>query len=114
MKLPSIIIIPAYQRFKYEPRFYDPIKEDIDGRRKRVKRHIEGEKKRGTYSSNSRIEGAFARRVPHEGKSSFLRLIIAAILFGGSVGFLYFGNIAIYITVAVVLGYVLSKKFITK
>ena len=114
MKLPSIINIPAYQRFKYEPRFYDPIKDDIDGRRKRIKRQIDGEKSRGTFSSNSRIEGSFARRVPHSGKSSFLRLIIAAILFSGVVGFLYFGNIAIYITLAVVLGYMVSKKFITK
>jgi hypothetical protein len=114
MKLPSIIKIPTYQRFKFEPRFYDPIKDEIDGRRKRIKRQIEGEKKRGTFSSSSRIEGAFARRVPHEGNSSFLRLIIAAILFGGVVGFLYFGNIAVYLTVAIVLGYVVFKKFITK
>lgn len=113
MKLPSIIKIPSYQRFRYEPRFYDPIKDEIDGRRKRIKRQIEGEKKRGTFSSSSRIEGSFARRVPHEGKSSFLRLIIAAILFSGVVGFLYFGNIAVYITVAIVLGYLVSKKFIT-
>ena len=114
MKLPSIINIPAYQRFKYEPRFYDPIKEEIDGRRKRIRRQIEGEKRRGTYSSRNRLEGAFTRRVPHEGKSSFLRLTIGVILFSGVVGFLYFGNIAIYITIAIVLGYLISKKFITK
>ena len=114
MKLPSIINIPAYQRFKYEPRFYDPIKDDIDGRRTRIKRQIEGEKRRGTYSSNSRIEGSFSRRVPYEGKSSFLRLIVAAILFSGVVGFLFFGNIAIYLTLAVVLGYIVVKKFNTK
>ena len=114
MKLPSIINIPAYQRFKYEPRFYDPIKEDIDSRTKRIRRQIEGEKRRGTFSSNSRIEGSFTRRVPYEGNSSFLRLIVAAILCSGVVGFLYFGNIAIYVTLALVLGYMVSKKFITK
>ena len=114
MKLPSIINIPAYQRFKYEPRFYDPIKEDIDGRRERIKRQIEGDRRRGTDSSRTRLQGAFARRVPHEGKSSFLRLTIGVILFSGVVGFLYFGNIAVYITVAIVLGYLISKKFITK
>lgn len=114
MKLPSIINIPAYQRFKYEPRFYDPIKEDIDGRRKRIKRQIDGDRRRGTDSSITRIKGAFARRVPHEGKSSFLRLTIGVILFSGVVGFLYFGNIAVYITIAIVLGYLISKKFITK
>lgn len=114
MKLPSIINIPAYQRFKYEPRFYDPIKDEIDGRRKRIRRQLDGDKRRGTDSSKTRIEGAFARRVPHEAKSTFLRLIVAAILFSGVVGFLYFGNIAVYLTVAVVLGYLVSKKFISK
>ena len=114
MKLPSIINIPAYQRFKYEPRFYDPIKDDIDGRRKRIRRQIDGNKRRGTESSRTRLEGSFARRVPHEGRSSFLRLTIGVILFSGVVGFLYFGNIAIYLTIAVVLGYLISKKFIIK
>jgi len=114
MKLPSIINIPSYQRFKYEPRFYDPIKEEIDGRRKRIRRQIEGEKRRGTYSPRTRIEGAFTRRAPQEGRTSFLRLFVAAILFSGVVGFLYFGNIAVYVTIVVVLGYLISKKFITK
>lgn len=114
MKLPSIIKIPAYERFKYEPRFYDPIKEDIDGRRERVRRQIEGEKRRGTYSSRTRLEGSFIRPSTTPGQTSFLRLIIAGILFSGIVGFLYVGNIAIYITTAVVFGYVLYKKFISR
>ena len=114
MKLPSIINIPSYQRFKYEPRFYDPIKDDIDGRRKRIRRQIDGDKRRGAESSQNRLEGSFARRVPHEGNSSFLRLIVVTILFSGVVGFLFFGNIALYITTALVLGYLISKKFITK
>ena len=114
MKLPSIINIPAYQRFKYDPRFYDPIKEEIEGRRKRIIRQIEGEKRRGTYSSRKRLEGAFSRRVPYEGKSSFVRLTVGVILFSGIVGFLYFGNIAVYITVVVVVGFLFAKKFISR
>ena len=114
MKLPSIINIPSNQRFNYEPRHYDPIKEDIDGRRKRVKRILNVDKKSGTHSSRERMEGAFKRTVPQDAGSQFLRLIIAVILFSGVVGFLYFGNIAIYITIAVVLGYLVVKKFIFK
>jgi hypothetical protein len=114
MKLPSIINIPSFQRFKYEPRYYDPIKEDIDGRRMRIKRQIEGEKRRGEDSGKTRLEGAFVRRTAPGGSISFLRLIVAAILFSGVVGFLYFGNVALYLTIAVVLGYLISKKFISK
>jgi hypothetical protein len=115
MKLPSIIKIPSYQRFNIEPRHYDPIKEEIDERRKRIKRKIAVDKKNGTYSPRERMEGAFTRRgVPHDSGASFLRLIIGIILFSGVVGFLYFGNIAIYITSAVVLGYLVFKKVIFK
>lgn len=114
MKLPSIIKTPVYQRFNYEPRHYDPIKEDIDERRKRIKRKIDVDKKNGTYSPRERMEGAFTRRVPHDSAAPFLRLIIAAILFSGVVGFLYFGNIAIYLTTSVVFGYLVLKKFIFK
>ena len=114
MKLPSIINIPSYQRFKYEARFYDPIKEEIDGRRMRIKRQIDGEKRRGEYPSKTRLEGAFVRRATQGGSTSFLRLIVAAILFSGVVGFLYFGNVALYITITLVVGYLISKKFITK
>ena len=114
MKLPSIINIPSYQRFKFEPRHYDPIKEDIDGRRQRVRRILNVDKKNGKHNSRERLEGAFSRRVPHDAESPFLRLIIAAILFSGVVGFLFFGNIAIYITTAVVLGYLVLKKTIFK
>ena len=114
MKLPSIIKTPTYQRFNYEPRHYDPIKEDIDERRKRIKRRIDVDKKNGTFSPGERLEGAFARRVPHDSEAPFLRLIIGVILFSGVVGFLYFGNIAIYLTTAVVLGYLVLKKFIFK
>jgi len=112
MKLPSIIKIPSYQRFKFEPRHYDPIKEEIDERRKRIKRKIAVDKKSGNYSARNRLEGAFSRRAPHEDKSSFVRLIVGVILFSGIVGFLYFGNMAIYITTVVVLGYLVLKKFI--
>ena len=113
MKLPSIIKIPSYQKFNYEPRFYDPIKEDIDQRTARVKRRIAADKKAGLYTG-ARLEGAFARRIPHERYSSLIRLTVGIILFSGVVGFLYFGNVAIYITITVVIGFVIFNKFFQK
>jgi hypothetical protein len=110
MKLPSILKIPSYQRFNYEPRYYDPIKEDIEERRKKFKKQMDADGKR--RSSRSRIEGSFRRRAQAEDNSGFLRLGIAALLFGGAVGFLYFGNIAVYITGAVAFIYLILRKFI--
>jgi len=112
MKLPSIIKIPSYQRFNYEPRYYDPIKEDIEERTKRIKRRLAAEKIED--SSRARLEGVFVRRVEHQDHSSFLRLFVGVILFSGVVGFLYFGNIAIYLAALVVLGYLVFRKFVSK
>ena len=114
MKLPSIIKIPSYQRFNYEPRHYDPIKEDIDERRKRIRRILDADRSKGGYSARGRLEGSFKRRGAVEDSSGIIRLIIAAVLFAGVVGYLYFGNIALYITAGLVLSYIVLKKFFIK
>jgi len=114
MKLPSILRIPSYQRFNYEPRHYDAVKEDIDERRQRIRRNIAADKKSGKHIAGARLEGAFTRRTPVQESSGFLRLIIGAVLFGGVVGFLYFGNIAVYIATGLVLGYMIIKKLFIK
>ena len=114
MKLPSIIKIPSYQRFHYEPRHYDPIKDDIDERRKRIRRSLQAQRQEGNYSSRARLEGAFRRRKAAEDNSGFLRLIIGAVLFAGVIGYLYFGNLAIYIATGLVLTYLVIKKLFLK
>lgn len=114
MKLPSIIRIPSYQRFNYEPRHYDPIKEEIDERRERIRRRINADKNSGNYSARARLEGAFTQKAPMQENAGFLRLTIGAMLFGGVVGYLYYGNIAVYITVGLVLAYLLFKKLYKK
>lgn len=114
MKLPSIIKIPSYQRFNYEPRHYDPIKDDIDERRRRIRHSLDAEKSKGEYSSRGRLQGSFRRRKAAEDNSGFIRLIIGAMLFAGVVGYLYFGNIALYITIGLVLTYMVIKKLFIK
>lgn len=114
MKLPSIIRIPSYQRFHYEPRHYDPIKDDIDERRRRIRRSLDAERQDGNYSARSRLQGSFRRRKAAEDNSGFIRLIIGALLFAGIIGYLYFGNIAIYITTGLVLTYLVFKKLFIK
>ena len=114
MKLPSILRIPSYQRFNYEPRHYDPIKDDIEERRQRIKRRIDADRKSGNYNPGARLAGAFTRRAPVKDNSGIIRLAVAAILFAGVIGYLYFGNIAIYLAAGLVFGFVLVRKFFTK
>jgi len=114
MKVPSLLKIPRYQRFNYEPRYYDPIKEVIDEKRSRIKRILNADRKKGILTTGARLEGAFTRTLEYKRESPFLRLFIGGTLFSGLVGFLYFGNIAVYITIALVLGYLVFRKFIDK
>ena len=43
MKLPSIFKTASHQRFAIKPRYYDPIKEEIEERTSRIKKELEQE-----------------------------------------------------------------------
>jgi hypothetical protein len=43
MKLPSIFRAASYQRFDIKPRYYDPIKEEIEERTSRIRYELEQE-----------------------------------------------------------------------
>ena len=38
MKVPSIVKIPKYKKFDFQPRYYDPVKEELQERVERIKR----------------------------------------------------------------------------
>jgi len=113
MKIPSIFRLPRHQRFDIQPRYYDPIKEEIEEKRKKARRMIELRKKQGLPAQvrpGDRIEGAFQRRAPVKDNSTSLRLGLAAVLFGGTVAYLYFGNLAIYVTLGVAMLFLVMKR----
>ena len=41
MKIPSIVKIPSHKRFDFQPRHYDPVKEELQERVERIKREHE-------------------------------------------------------------------------
>ena len=113
MKIPSFFRLPRHQRFDIQPRHYDPIKDEIEQKRKRVRRLIDIDRKNGienAHAPGARIEGAFRKNSPRKDNSSFLRLGLGAILFSGVVGYLYFGEYVLYATLGVALIYLLVKK----
>ena len=97
MKIPSLIRIPNHQRFHIKPRFYDPVKEDVENRERLIIAEINSEKKKGTYVPGTRIATAFERGMKKKDNSGILRFLFVILLFGGTVGYLYFGLIALYI-----------------
>jgi hypothetical protein len=117
MKLPSIIRVASPQRFEIKPRYYDPIKEEIEQRTARIKKELQAEGKIPlgdedtedmTYSSS--IRGAFASGSQLRGRSAssfnsagILRLFIFLLLIGTVFGYIYLGPEALY-TMAYIVG----------
>jgi hypothetical protein len=93
MKFPSISRIPKHRKFNYEPRYYDPVKEDIKNRTERIRSEIDLEKNK-TYRQN--IREAFNQRDRDNKKTDFMQLLLITIMLGTFVGWLYYGNAALY------------------
>ena len=115
IKLPSLTKKPKYQRFHIEPRYYDPIKEDIENRTSRIKAELGmSEKEAADLGYSSQISGSFRKNLKHTkgnvDQTSMIRLIvlIALVLFAG--GFIYIGSEVFYVLLLYVPFY-LWKKF---
>ena len=93
MRLPSLIRLPKHQRFSFQPRHYDPVKEEIEERVSKIKREMEIEQGKEITGAGSAIQGSF-RAKSTTGKSSTpsasgLQLIIALFLMVTIFGWLY-------------------------
>ena len=114
MKLPSLTKKPKYQQFRVEPRYYDPIKEDIENRTSLIKSELgmnEDDDLEVGYSSQ--ITGSFRKNMKHAtGKvdqSSMLRLIILIVLILFVGGFVYIGTEVFYLLLLYVPFYLWKK-----
>lgn len=87
------------------PRYYDPVKEEIKERTERIKQEMEGREK-GEYVP-SRI--SFERKTSSVPNSSFLQILIAAILGSLIIGWLYYGNQVFYAVWLVVPAYLFFR-----
>ncbi len=93
MKFPSLTRIHQHKRFNFEPRYYDPVKEDIKNRTERIRSEISSEK---NQSYREHIREAFGRREKENRKADFMQLLLITIMAGTFVGWLYYGNVAFY------------------
>lgn len=96
MKFPSIMRISKYNRFHYEPRYYDPVKEEIREKLRAAKMEL-NEGYKSTHGSS--ISAAFQRRQRKSGQSSILQLVIAIVLLGTFIGWLFYGNDVFYFAI---------------
>src|SRR5690554_5824267 len=107
MKIPSIARIPKHQKFNYAPRFYDPIKEDIAQRREIIKRGLD---KNLPLDHQSAIQNAFSRRRTANKKANLTQLLMIILLLATFFGYIYYGNLVLYLALAFVSVYLLVRK----
>jgi hypothetical protein len=99
MKFPSLFRTPDPKRFHFEPRYYDPVKEDIARRTARINQEL-AEDKNNNYRAN--ISSAFARKSRQSNKSGLIQFSLIAGMFCTFFGYLYYGNIALYLMLSVI------------
>ncbi len=106
MRFPSLFRLPKYQQFQIKPRYYDPIKEEIEERTERIKQELDG-KETGNYHP---AHISFRRKTKSAPMTSMLQLLIAAVLGMLILGWLEFGNeIFYYMLWIIVPGYFLYR-----
>jgi len=114
---------PKHQRFNYTPRFYDPVKEELEQRESRIKLEISREKgeinQQDLTGHRTRISGAFhaARKrnnpVSAGTNATMLRLGILLFITILLVAFLEYGRPALY-SLFLVIPFYLYLKFKSK
>lgn len=107
MRFPSFIRLPGHQKFHYEPRYYDPVKEDLHRRVSLAKKQITDET---NDPRRERISSQWKRNERNEKKASLRQLLILAFLICAVTAYFYFGNNGIYGILAVlIISYVIFK-----
>ncbi|MBR9998418.1 MAG: hypothetical protein KFF73_05570 [Cyclobacteriaceae bacterium] len=89
MRLPTLTRLPKNKRFNFQPRYYDPIKEEIVERTSRIKSEINQETS-AAYREN--ISAAFRRRSRAEKKSGVMQFGFVILFLLIFIGFLTFGE----------------------
>ena len=106
MKIPSLLRSKTPNRFEIKPRYWDPIKEEIEQRTSFIKKELEAQGKltfeeielkakyetgiRGAFSKNRKTK-SFASG--SNGSTALIRALIFFFLLGGGAGYIYLGPV---------------------
>ncbi len=115
-------------RFDVKPRYYDPVKEQVEQRTEMIRRQLQSD---GVIRSEeemdeafhrdygSSLRGAFTQGSPIRGRSEsvlnntgLMRLVIIVFLLGTLLGFVYYGTMALYVLLFVGIGIGLLVFFV--
>jgi type IV secretory pathway VirB6-like protein len=103
IKFPSLFgRTPKHQKFSFEPRFYDPIKDELKERENRIRQEMENEKNKTIEGYKTRIHGSFhsARKRSSASQADLqaavMRIAILLVLVVILVAYLQWGSVALY------------------
>ena len=99
MRFPSLFRLPRHQQFHIQPRYYDPVKEEIKERTERIKQSMD----RGEEMNYQPGQISFKRKSKSAPATSMIQLGIAALLGVMILGWLEFGNDIIYYLLWIIL-----------
>lgn len=106
MKIPSLFRSKTPNRFDIKPRYWDPVKEEIEQRTSYIKKELEAQGKltpeeidlRAKYETG--IRGAFSKNRKtksfssgSDGSTALIRTFIFFLLLGGGAGYIYLGPV---------------------
>ena len=112
MKLPSLIRLPNHKKFAYEPRFYDPIKEEVTERAERIRREVEAEAAKTEDQRNKFKEEwkqVHHRQDLESKRSGISQMIFVLLFFCTFVGYIFYGNNALYIGLILIPVYIFLR-----
>ena len=103
MKFPTLFgKIPKYQKFNFEPRFYDAEKEEREARERRIRQELENEKTGSVEGYETRIKGSFhsarkrSQTSSSELQASLIRIGLLLLMVVLIIAFLQWGAVALY------------------
>ncbi len=112
MKLPALIKLPNHKKFSYEPRFYDPVKEEVEERAENIRREVEAQAK-ATEEQRVRFRAEWQQhhqRQDVETKRSTISQMIFILLIAFTfVGYIFYGNNVLYIGLILLSVYIFLR-----
>ena len=113
MKFPSLIKLPKYNKFNFEPRYYDPVKEEIEVRTSKIQKELEAESRITTDQRaqfKAEMEQVFRRRETENRKSGVIQIVFILLFVSVFVGYLFYGNNVFYAALILFPAYFLYRK----
>lgn len=118
-KFPSLLKLPKYKKFNFEPRYYDPVKEEIDMRTEDIRREMEAQRREGADDRarfKAEMEQVLRRREAQDRNSTLMQVVFVLLFISIFAGYFFYGNNVIYGALILLPIYILyrSKAFVRK